>query len=87
MNSYTIEYTRQFNEDYKREVRKNKEIKKRIDKAILLLSNDPNYPSLKSHKVNTTSNGTRWSSWVTGDLRIIWDYDEDGKLILPDLST
>ena len=43
---------------------------------------DPFYPSLKSHKVNTRNFGQKWSSWITGDLRIIWDFDEVTKQII-----
>jgi len=36
---------------------------------------DPFQDCLKSHKVNTKLNGIRWSSRVTGDIRIIWDFE------------
>ncbi len=26
--------------------------------------------------------GQRWSSSVTGDIRIIWDYDNENRLII-----
>jgi hypothetical protein len=43
---------------------------------------DPFYPSLKSHLVNTRRFGERWSSWITSDLRIIWDFDLEQKRII-----
>ena len=46
------------------------------------MSRDPFYPSLKSHKVNTKNFGKKWSSWITSDLRIIWDFDEVEKKVI-----
>ena len=46
------------------------------------LERDPLYPSLKSHKVRDRQGYEAFSSYVTGDLRIIWDYAEDEVDIL-----
>ncbi len=59
-----------------------KGLKKKIDKALRFLEIDPQYPSLQSHKVESARFGHRWASWVTGDLRIIWDYDQDQLRVL-----
>lgn len=58
------------------------EKEKRTKKAIKLMRTDPFYPSLKSHKVNTRNFGERWSSWITGNLRIIWDFDTEKQLVI-----
>jgi mRNA-degrading endonuclease YafQ of YafQ-DinJ toxin-antitoxin module len=50
---------------------------KKLSKTIQLLSINPKHNSLKSHKVDTKNNDEVWSSSVTGDWRIIWEYDED----------
>lgn len=63
-------------------IKGNKEFEKRTEKAFKLLKSDPFYPSLKSHKVNTRNFGEKWSSWITADLRIIWDFDEKKKQII-----
>ena len=54
----------------------------KIDKVLEQLKEDPFYSSLQSHKVNTSNFGRCWSSWVTGDTRIIWDLDENNNLII-----
>ncbi len=69
-----------FAKTYKKLIKGDQEKVKRTKKAIKLMSNDPFYPSLKSHKVNTRSFGERWSSWISGDLRIIWDFDPKEKI-------
>jgi len=71
-----------FDEAYKKLIKGNLEKEKRMNKTVDLMRTDPFYPSLKSHKVNTKNFGTKWSSFVTGDLRIIWDFDEVKKQII-----
>lgn len=75
-------FTKTFNSSYKHIVQNGKQVEKKAEKALALLQQDPLYPSLKSHKANTKHYGERWSSWVTGDIRIIWDYDSEDRLIL-----
>lgn len=55
---------------------------KRLKTALQKLAINPTHPSLNSHKVNTPNYGVRWSSWVTGDIRIIWDYDTQERLVI-----
>lgn len=79
---YVLHFATSFSATYKALIKGNKELEKRTEKALKLLKNNPLYPSLKSHKVNTRSFGEKWSSWITGDLRIIWDYNEKEKKII-----
>lgn len=79
---YILHFASSFDSTYKILIKSNKELEKRTEKALRLLKNDPFYPSLKSHKVNTRSFGEKWSSFITSDLRIIWDFDQEEKLIL-----
>jgi len=79
---YELHITQTFNTSYQTVIKGNKEFEKRTEKALKLLRNDPFYPSLKSHKLNTRNSGQKWSSWIAGDLRIIWDFDEIEKQIL-----
>lgn len=79
---YTPVSTHTFDESYKRIIKGNLEKEKRIKKAVDLMRIDPFYPSLKSHKVKTRNFGEKWSSFVTSDLRIIWDFDEEEMQII-----
>lgn len=63
-------------------VENDKQLQKRLKTTLHKLATNPLQPSLRSHKVNTPHHGLRWSSWVTGDIRIIWDYDSSERLII-----
>jgi mRNA-degrading endonuclease YafQ of YafQ-DinJ toxin-antitoxin module len=79
---YLLVYTKTFDESYSKIIKGDQEKEKRTQKALNLLQQDPFYPSLKSHKVSTRNFGERWSSWIAGDLRIIWDFDGKQKLTI-----
>lgn len=79
---YTPVSTSTFEDAYKKLIKGHLENEKRTKKAIKLMRTNPFYPSLKSHKVNTRNFGEKWNSWVTSDLRIIWDFDEVEKQVI-----
>ncbi len=79
---YTPVSTPTYDEAYKKLIKGDQEKEKRAKKAVKLMRIDPFYPSLKSHKVITRNFGAKWSSFITGDLRIIWDFDEAKKKII-----
>ncbi len=79
---FTLVFTKNFDGTYKQITKDNKELEKKIRKALHFLEQDPFYSSLKTHKANTKSFGEKWSSWATGDIRIIWDYDSENRLII-----
>jgi mRNA-degrading endonuclease YafQ of YafQ-DinJ toxin-antitoxin module len=56
-----------------------------VAEKIQELEINPKMPELKSHKVNTPKFGECFSSRVTGDIRIIWRYGEDGLLEILEL--
>ncbi len=71
-----------YDKAYKKLIKGDLEKEKRAKKAVKLMRIDPFYPSLKSHRVSTRHFGEKWSSRITGDLRIIWDFDETRKHII-----
>ena len=71
-----------YDETYAKVTKNDKILQKRVKKALKLLRQDPFHPSLKSHKASTRNFGERWSSWITGDLRIIWDFDTEQRLTI-----
>lgn len=74
--------TTDFDKTYVIITKGDQKLQKRIQKVLKLLEQNPSYPSLKTHKVTTKNYGEKWSSWVTGDVRIIWDYDSENRLII-----
>ncbi len=77
---YVLRFANTFPPTFKALIKRHEEYEKRTNKALRLLKNDPFYPSFNSHKVKTRHFGEKWSSWVTGDLRIIWDFDKEEKM-------
>lgn len=79
---YSLAGTVSFDATYANLIRGNPELKKRTIKTFYLLASDPFYPSLNSHKVDTRHYGKKWSSSVTGDIRIIWDFAKNEEKVI-----
>ena len=79
---FTLKITATFAATREKIAGDNETLNKRIKVTLQNLALNPAHPSLQSHKVNTRNYGIRWSSWVTGDLRIVWDYDGEQRLVL-----
>ena len=79
---FTLIFTENFNKTYIQIIKGSKEVEKKVRKALHFLEQDPFYPSLKTHQANTKNYREKWSSWVTGDIRIIWDYDTENRLVI-----
>lgn len=82
VTDFELEFTPEFIKDYQKLVKKNKALIKSFEKALKLLASNPKHNSLRSHKVDTIDNEDVWSSSVTGDIRIIWVYDQNQKLVI-----
>lgn len=83
---YKLHFTPTFAKARDRLITRDSQFAKKLKHTLQLLANDPKHTSLNSHKVNTIHEGIRWSSWVTDDIRVIWDYGEQLVLILIDLG-
>ena len=79
---YSLRPTSPFVKRYKKLIKHDKLLGNKIGDIFLTLRENPHHPSLKSHKVNTPDYGLRWSSRVTGDIRIIWDYDSSSTVFI-----
>ena len=62
-------------------IKNNAEIQERLNVCLINLKNNPFDLSLKTHKVRSKLFGIKYSSSVTGDIRIIWDFDEENEEI------
>jgi mRNA-degrading endonuclease YafQ of YafQ-DinJ toxin-antitoxin module len=72
---YDFEISTHFKKKFKKLKKKDSKLGKKIIAVLNLLAKNPKFPSLKSHKVISYKFGIKWSSRVTGDIRIIWDYN------------
>ena len=79
---YELQTTSNFRKKYKKLVEKNKKLQDSVKKALDLLRLNPKYKSLKTHKVFLSQYGEVYSSFVTGNIRIIWLQVENKLIIL-----
>lgn len=79
---FSLEKTSLFEKRLAKILKKNGNLENKVIKSLETLAENPQYPSLKSHQVNSPSFGKVWSLWVHGDLRIFWQYEGDKIIIL-----
>lgn len=79
---FLLNFTKTFISHREKVIGNNEVLNKRLRTTLQKLALNPNHPSLKTHKANTKNYGEKWSSWATGDIRIIWDYDIKNRLVI-----
>jgi mRNA-degrading endonuclease YafQ of YafQ-DinJ toxin-antitoxin module len=80
---YKIKYLPGYEKEVYKLLKKNPSLRPHVRKTLKLLSVNPHHPSLHSHKVTTHEFEGVWSSRITGDLRILWQYSSfEIRLIL-----
>jgi len=84
---YSINPSEDFAKTYKKLTRGNLVLQKQFNKTLKQLRTDPFYSSLKTHKVDSKKYSNVYSSWVSGDVRIIWAFDEKQELVILVLET
>ncbi len=75
---FTVGFKRKFNQISK----KNLTLKNSIKKTVHSLAEDPFQRTLRTHQVNTSKYGKVFSSSVSKDIRIIWDFQDKDMAIL-----
>ncbi|MCH2228690.1 MAG: hypothetical protein MK033_13045 [Candidatus Caenarcaniphilales bacterium] len=79
---FQIEASKRFRKKFSKLIKNNKALEEKISQTILQLRTDPGYASLKTHKVNLTNYGQVFSSYVTGDIRILWTKTDEAFVLL-----
>lgn len=79
---YELEFTRKAERMLIKYIKGNPLLEKKFLTAFETLLNDQFSPSLRTHKVVSKDFGMAFSSRVTGDIRVIWNYYEDQVIIL-----
>ncbi|MEI6221375.1 MAG: hypothetical protein WCP97_01280 [bacterium] len=79
---YTIRQSGSFKKKLKKIVRKDIRIKEVLLSKIQLLRLNPKDKILRSHKVTSSKFGEVFSSYITGNIRLIWKYDENDRIVL-----
>ncbi len=80
-----INKTKYFLKKAKKLLNKNLQLISAVNKTVEILSQNPKDPKLDSHKVKTPKFGECFSSSITGDLRLIWSYNENNEVEIIDL--
>lgn len=80
-----------FKRSFRKITKRNPQLKEQIVEALILLSDDPFTPSLKSHKLSGNLEGF-WSCSVAYDCRIIFNFSQDEQaleifILLIDIGT
>lgn len=79
---FELEFSKYFKKKYKKLTSKNSLLISKIKKTLIQLEKNPEDNSIGSHKINSKTFGDLWSSRVTGDIRILWNYNKNGIAIL-----
>jgi len=79
---YELISSKNFDKELKKLLLTRRLSKEQIKKVFLILMSNPFDNRLRTHKVNSRSYGLKYSSRVDGDLRIIWNFAENNKVIL-----
>lgn len=72
--------TSYFERKYKKLVKKERDLSKKVDEKIALFSKNSKHPSLRLHKL-TSREIDEWSISIKGNLRVIFQYVKDGILV------
>ncbi len=79
--NFELRFNKYFLKKIGKITKNNKPLEVKLDRVFEILAINPHYASLKTHKVNSKRFDEKYSSSVTGDLRIIWDFDKTTKAI------
>lgn len=83
MSKYELEFTSRFFRELNKIKKKNYRLARKVRITLEKIVEDPFQNSLKTHRVDSKDFGVSWSSRVTGDLRVIWDFREsDDELVV-----
>ena len=80
-----VKYSKEFLKHYKKRVYPNKRLVKRFKERLATLSRNPKDPILKDHRLTGGKKHHRAFS-VTGDLRVVYYYQEEW-IVLVDIGT
>ncbi len=82
MIKYQLRVSSKFERALRKYSKKDKQLQKKIIETLNIMSRDPFNRILRTHKVINQKFLHAWSSRVTGDIRIIWDFDKDENAVI-----
>lgn len=82
LNNYRLSPTPFFKRKYRKLTTKNSILKEKIVATLKYLQVNPFLLNLQTHKVNSRIKSGVFSSRVTGDIRIIWEFSQEDIQVL-----
>jgi len=82
MNKYQLSPQSRYVRDWEHACKNNKLLSKKILMVHEKLSINPFFKELGTHKVSAVVGENRFSTRVTGDLRIIWEFENNTIILL-----
>jgi mRNA-degrading endonuclease YafQ of YafQ-DinJ toxin-antitoxin module len=79
---YTLYTNTNVDRKAKKLIKGNTQLDKKLRKVFKQMEKDPFYKSLRTHKVNSPKWGMLYSSRVTKDIRLLWDFGEESITIM-----
>lgn len=79
---YQVSPSKYFEKKYLKLAKNNRVLVKKIRNVVKTLKIDPFSPQLKTHKVDAKIGNNVCSSRVSGDIRIIWKFDENNEIVI-----
>jgi mRNA-degrading endonuclease YafQ of YafQ-DinJ toxin-antitoxin module len=87
MESYKVSAQRRFERRAGKLGQRDAILGEKIRLTMHRLSRDPFFQNLRTHKVQTKKHGYCFSSRVSGDIRILWNFSElSGEILLLDIG-
>jgi mRNA-degrading endonuclease YafQ of YafQ-DinJ toxin-antitoxin module len=79
---YELIFTEYFSRKVKKLVKNNATLQTKIVNQLEIMRQNPKDINLGSHKVETSKFGWVFSIKITGDIRILWNYNSENKIYL-----
>ena len=86
MSKYNLSFDKNFLRKLKKYYKKNKALHGRVKIFLKSFANDPFYSGFKTHRVIVPNHRKVYASRVTGDIRVIWNLEDDYTILLLDIG-
>lgn len=87
MKHIAIRLSPRFTKQLKKFKKKDNALAQRVVETLKRMGKDPFHPVLRTYKVQSRNFEQAWSSRVTGDVRIIWDFiDAEATIMALDVG-
>lgn len=83
---FIVKPTKRFSKILVKLYKKDRRLALKVIDVVEMIKIDPFHPTLRSHKVTAKIKNSVYSSRVTGDIRIIWEFRGEDIIVTLDLG-